>query len=43
MRSELHRLRRRFRELLRREIAHTVSTPEEIDDEIRSLMTLLLQ
>ena len=31
------RLRRRFGELLRAEIAHTVSSPEEIDDEIRSL------
>jgi DNA-directed RNA polymerase specialized sigma24 family protein len=31
------RLRRRFGELLRAEIAHTVSQPEEIDDEIRCL------
>jgi RNA polymerase sigma factor (sigma-70 family) len=31
------RLRRRFGELLRAEIAHTVSKPEEIDDEIRCL------
>jgi RNA polymerase sigma factor (sigma-70 family) len=31
------RLRRRFGELLRAEIAHTVSTPEEIDEEIRCL------
>lgn len=33
----LHRLRRRFGELLRSEIAHTVSKPEEIDEEIRYL------
>lgn len=33
----LHRLRRRFGELLRSEIAHTVSTPEEVDEEIRHL------
>src|SRR5258706_347911 len=30
----LHRLRRRFGELLRNEIAQTVSRPEEIDEEI---------
>ena len=33
----LHRLRRRFGELLRSEIVHTVSNPEEVDGEIRSL------
>lgn len=31
------RMRRRFGELLRAEIAHTVSKPEEIDEEIRCL------
>jgi RNA polymerase sigma-70 factor (ECF subfamily) len=31
------RLRRRFGELLRSEIAHTVARPEDIDEEIRSL------
>jgi RNA polymerase sigma factor (sigma-70 family) len=30
----VHRLRKRFRELLRDEIAQTVSSPEEIDDEL---------
>jgi RNA polymerase sigma-70 factor (ECF subfamily) len=33
----VHRLRRKFRELLREEIAETVSSDEEIDDEIRHL------
>jgi RNA polymerase sigma-70 factor (ECF subfamily) len=33
----LHRLRRRFGEALRSEIAHTVSSPDEIEDEIRQL------
>ncbi len=33
----LHRLRRRFGEVLRSEIAHTVSSPEEIDEELRHL------
>ncbi len=31
------RLRRRFGEKLRAEIAHTVTTPQEVDEEIRSL------
>jgi len=33
----IHRLRRRYRELLREEIAQTVACPEEIDEEIRHL------
>jgi len=33
----LHRLRRRYGELLRGEIAQTVITPEELDEEIRHL------
>src|SRR5262249_12952035 len=33
-----HRLRQRYRELLREEIAHTVASPDEIDDEIQHLM-----
>jgi hypothetical protein len=37
----LHRLRRRYRHILREEIAETVSTPTEIDDEIRFLMSVL--
>jgi RNA polymerase sigma-70 factor (ECF subfamily) len=41
LRVTLHRLRQRFRELLRLEIAHTVSRPEEIDDEIRYLAQVL--
>jgi RNA polymerase sigma-70 factor (ECF subfamily) len=35
----VHRLRRRFRELIREEISQTVAGPEEIDDEIRNLFT----
>jgi RNA polymerase sigma-70 factor (ECF subfamily) len=37
----VHRLRRRYRELLREEIAQTVAGPEEIDDEIRYLLACL--
>jgi DNA-directed RNA polymerase specialized sigma24 family protein len=33
----IHRLRRRYRELLREEIGHTVADPAEIEDEIRHL------
>lgn len=33
--SAIHRLRKRHSELLRQEIAQTVSIPEEIDDEVR--------
>lgn len=33
----VHRLRRRYRALLRDEIAHTVATPDQIEDEIRQL------
>lgn len=36
-----HRLRRRYRELLREEIAHTVASPEEVEDEIRYLLSCL--
>jgi RNA polymerase sigma-70 factor (ECF subfamily) len=36
-----HRMRERYRKLLRAEIAQTVERPEEIDDEIHQLITLL--
>lgn len=37
----LHRARRRFGELLRREVAHTVSRPEEVEEEIRYLLAAI--
>ena len=37
----VHRLRRRYRELLREAIAGTVADPSEVDDEIRHLMEAL--
>jgi RNA polymerase sigma factor (sigma-70 family) len=37
----VHRLRHRYRQLLRTEIAHTVEKPEEIEDEIRHLFAML--
>lgn len=39
----LHRLRRRFGELLRREVAYTVAGPEDIEEEIRHLFAVLAQ
>ena len=41
VKTAVHRLRRRYRQLLRDEIAHTVAGPEEIDDEIRYLLSCL--
>jgi len=38
-----HRLRARYRELLREEIAHTVALPSQIDEEIRHLMNVVSQ
>ncbi|MBW8038727.1 MAG: sigma-70 family RNA polymerase sigma factor [Planctomycetes bacterium] len=37
----VHRLRRRYRQLLRDEIAQTVATEDQIDEEIRDLFTAL--
>jgi RNA polymerase sigma factor (sigma-70 family) len=37
----VHRLRHRYRELLREEIARTVSTPEEVEEELRYLFIVL--
>lgn len=41
VRTEVSRLRGRFRELVKDEIAHTVSSPAEIRDEIRYLLSTL--
>jgi RNA polymerase sigma factor (sigma-70 family) len=37
----VHRLRRRFRELLREEVAHTVGREEEVEEELRNLLAAL--
>ncbi len=39
-RVAVHRLRRRFRELFRLEIAHTLGSPDEVEEEVRYLMSL---
>jgi len=41
LRMSLHRLRRKYSHILRHEIAETGSTPAEIDEEIRFLMSVL--
>jgi len=41
VRIAVHRLRRRYRELLRDEIAQTVTSDDQIDEEIRDLFTAL--
>jgi hypothetical protein len=35
LKSDVYRLKRRYGELLREEMAQTVASPEEIDDELR--------
>jgi RNA polymerase sigma-70 factor (ECF subfamily) len=37
----VHRFRKRYRELLRAEVAETVDDPSGIDDEMRYLVTVL--
>lgn len=41
VRVSVHRLRKRFRELFHEEIACTVHNPEEIEEEVRHLMSVL--
>ena len=38
VKATVHRLRKRYGELLRAEIANTVSSPEEVEEEIRNLI-----
>ena len=37
----VHRLRQRYRDLLRAEIANTVAGPNEVDEELRYLFSVL--
>jgi RNA polymerase sigma factor (sigma-70 family) len=43
VKTHVHRLRQRYREIVRREIARTVSTPQEIDEELRYLCNVLAE
>jgi RNA polymerase sigma factor (sigma-70 family) len=41
VKSAVFRLRQRYRELIREEVAHTVGEPEEVDREIRYLISVI--
>jgi RNA polymerase sigma-70 factor (ECF subfamily) len=41
VKSDVHRLRQRYRQLLRDEIAQTVSSPEDVEEELRALKAAL--
>ena len=41
VKSAIHRLRQRFQELVREEVAQTVCTPGDLDDELRYLIAVL--
>ena len=41
VRVAVHRMRKRFRELFREEISHTVASADEIEEEVKHLMTVL--
>jgi RNA polymerase sigma-70 factor (ECF subfamily) len=43
VKTNVHRLRLRYREIVRHEIARTVSSPHEIDEELRYLCDVLAQ
>ena len=42
-RVAVHRLRRRFREVFREEVAHTVAAAEDVDEEMRHLLEALAE
>jgi RNA polymerase sigma factor (sigma-70 family) len=41
VRQAFHRFRQRYQSLLREEIAHTVATPGDVEDELRHLITVV--
>jgi DNA-directed RNA polymerase specialized sigma24 family protein len=43
LKTHVHRLRLRYREIVRREVARTVSAPHEIDEELRYLCSVLAE
>ena len=43
VKTHVHRLRQRYREIVRREVARTVSSPHDIDQELRYLCNALAQ
>jgi DNA-directed RNA polymerase specialized sigma24 family protein len=43
VKTQVHRLRQRYREIVRREVARTVSSPHEIDEELHYLCNILVR
>jgi len=43
VKTHVHRLRQRYREIVRREVARTVSAPHEVDEELRYLCRILAE
>ena len=41
LKSAVHRMRSRYRELVREEVAHTVADPSELQDEARYLIAVI--
>src|SRR6266496_402060 len=41
LKSDVHRFKQRYRQILRAEIAHTVARPEDVDEELRHLLAVL--
>lgn len=41
VKAAVHRLRQRYGQMLREEVAHTVAHPGEVDEELRHLVALL--
>lgn len=41
LKSAVHRMRQRYRDLTREEVAHTVKDPAEVEDEIRHLIAVV--
>jgi DNA-binding GntR family transcriptional regulator len=41
VKQALHRLRQRYRLLLRAEVAHTVAVPGDVEDELRHFIAVL--
>ena len=41
VRTAVHRLRQRYGEILRAEVAQTLSRPEDLEDELRHLLSVL--
>jgi RNA polymerase sigma-70 factor (ECF subfamily) len=41
LKSDVHRFKQRYRQILRAEISHTVARPEDVDEELHHLLAVL--